>query len=394
MTLANPNIPEEIRKVASDGTALRYALMEMATGPDVIALGRGDPDLPTPPHILEAAAQAVRDRKTSPTRVQGMAKLRKAIADKLNHENGMNLEAANILVTTGGQEALYLIMQVLLNPGDAVLVPDPRYTSYDQAIASAGGQMVMVPTDHDDAFNLTAEAVEAAITPQTKALLIVTPSNPTGGIVTRERLEQIAQVAIKHNLIVISDEIYEKFVFDGWEHFSIASVPGMAERTITLNGFSKTYAMTGLRVGYVAAPRNVIEAMTAVKAYTTGPAATVSQVAAYAAATGPTEPLAEFLRIYEERRAAMKAGLGAMGLDYSDPRGAFFFWANSEPTGIHATELSYLLLKEGNVLIFPGTGFGPNWGGYLRISILQDTGKITAALERMKTVVERYRVEG
>jgi aminotransferase len=391
MTLTNPNIPEEIRKVASDGTALRYALMEMATGPDVIALGRGDPDLPTPEHIIEAAKRAARDGLVAPTPVAGMPALREAVATKLRTENGLAVDANNVIITTGGQEALYLIMQALLDPGDAVLVPDPRYTSYDQAIASAGGQMVMVPTDHEDAFNLRADAIEAAITPQTKALLIVTPSNPTGGIVTRERLEEIAEVAIKHNLIVISDEIYEKFVFDGWEHFSIGSLPGMAERTITLNGFSKTYAMTGLRVGYVAAPIDFIEAMTAIKALTTGPAATVSQHASLAAATGPAEPLAEFIRIYEDRRAAMKAGLDAMGLAYSDPRGAFFFWTNSEPTGIHATELSYLMLKEGNVLIFPGTGFGPNWGGYLRISILQSTEKIRTALARMQTVVEKYR---
>lgn len=391
MTITNPNIPEEIRRVASDGTALRYALMEMATHPDVIALGRGDPDLPTPPHIIEAAKQAVRDGKTDPTPVAGMPTLREAIADKLRRENNLPVDAENVIVTTGGQEGLFLIMQALLDPGDAVLVPDPRYTSYDQAIAAAGGEMVMVPTDHEDAFNLKPDAIEAAITPNTKALLIVTPSNPTGGIVTRERLEQIAEIAVRRNLIVIADEIYEKFVYDGWEHFSIGSLPGMAERTITLNGFSKTYAMTGLRVGYVAAPKNFIDAIARIKAYTTGPAATVSQHASLAAATGPTEPLDEFIRIYTERRQAMKDGLDAMGLNYGDPRGAFFFWTNSAPTGIHATELSYLILSEGKVLIFPGTGFGEKWGGYLRISILQHTDKIKTALDRMKTVVEQYR---
>ncbi|MEO0562394.1 MAG: pyridoxal phosphate-dependent aminotransferase [Chloroflexota bacterium] len=394
MTLQNPNIPEEIRKVASDGTALRYALMEMATDPDVIALGRGDPDLPTPAHIIEAAKRAAQDGKVAPTPISGMPALREAIAAKLSTENGIPLDANNIIVTTGGQEALFLIMQVLLDPGDVVLVPDPRYTSYDQAIASAGGEMVMVPTDHSDAFDLQPEAVEAAITPKTKALLIVTPSNPTGGIVTRERLEKIADIAIRHNLIVISDEIYEKFVFDGHQHFSIASVPGMAERTVTLNGFSKTYAMTGLRVGYVAAPTNFVEAMAKIKAITTGPAATISQYASLAAATGPVEPLQDFIQIYTERRTAMKEGLNHMGLNFSDPRGAFFFWTNSEPTGIHATQLSYLLLKQGNVLIFPGTGFGPNWGGYLRISILQSTEKIREAIVRMQRVVEQYRVGG
>jgi len=393
MSLENPHIPEEIRAVAADGTQLRYALMEMAAAlPDVIALGRGDPDLPTPAHIIEAAKAAVRHGQTAPAPVAGLPELRQAIAKKLVRENGLDVAAENVIVTTGGQEGLFLVMQTLLDPGDEILVPDPRYTSYDDAIFSAGGQMVMVPTDHDDAFNLRPEAVEAAITPRTKALLIVTPSNPTGGIVTEDRLRAIAEVAIRHDLIVISDEIYEKFVYDDWHHFSIGSVPGMAERTITLNGFSKTYAMTGLRVGYAAAPANVVQAMARVKAVTTGPAATISQRAALAAVTGPVEPLLEFKRIYAERRRAMMDGLDAMGLDYSDPRGAFFLWTNSSSTGIHATELSYLLLKEGRVLIFPGTGFGENWGGYLRISLLQSTDKIREALVRMQPVIERYRL--
>jgi aspartate/methionine/tyrosine aminotransferase len=252
--------------------------------------------------------------------------------------------------------------------------------------------MVMIPTDHEDAFNLRPEAVETAITPKTKALLIVTPSNPTGGIVTEDRLRAIAEIAIQHNLIIISDEIYEKFVYDDWQHFSIGSLSGMAERTITLNGFSKTYSMTGLRVGYVAAPVNFVEAMTRAKAVTTGPAATISQHAALAAITGPVEPLLEFKRIYAERRQVMMDGLSAMGLDFSEPRGAFFLWTNSSSTGIHATELSYLLLKEGRVLIFPGTGFGEQWGGYLRISLLQSSDKIREAIERMRRVVDQYRI--
>lgn len=389
---ANPNIPEEIRSVAADGTALRYALMEMATGSDVIALGRGDPDLAMPAHIAATVQQALRDGYSAPSPVAGLPELRQAIAQKLQRENGIPAQMENVIVTTGGQEAVFLLMQVLLNPGDEVLVPDPRYTSYDQAIESAGGRMVMIPTTHEDAFNLQPEAVEAAITPRTKALLIVTPSNPTGGIVTEERLRAIADIAIKHNLIIIADEIYEKFVYDGWQHFSIGSVPGMEERTITLNGFSKTYAMTGLRVGFVAAPQNFAQAMTRVKAVTTGPAATVSQQAGLAALLGPVEPLHEFQRIYGERRQAMMAGLTAMDLDFSDPRGAFFLWTNSSSTGIHATELSYLLLKEGRVLIFPGTGFGENWGGYLRISLLQSTELIHEALGRMQAVIDRYKI--
>lgn len=389
----NPNIPEAIRAVAADGTQLRYALMELSQQfPDAIALGRGDPDLACPPHIIAAAKHALRTHPNEVSAVAGLPELRAAIAEKLRRENGIPAQAENVIVTTGGQEGLFLIMQALLDPGDEVLVPDPRYTSYDEAIESAGGRMVMIPTDHADAFNLRPEAVEAALTPRSKALLIVTPSNPTGGIVTEERLRQIAEIAIRHNLIVISDEIYEQFVYDGWRHFSIGALPGMAERTITLNGFSKTYAMTGLRVGYVCAPANVIDALTRIKALTTGPAAAVSQRAALAALTGSQEPVREFVRIYDERRRVLMAGLRDLGLDYSEPRGAFFLWTNSSSVGIHATELSYLLLKEGRVLIFPGTGFGENWGGYLRISVLQSTDLLREALERMRPIVERYRL--
>lgn len=392
MTLLNPNIPEAVRAVAADGTQLRYALMELsAQYKDAIALGRGDPDLATPPHIVAAAQEALRQGQTDSTPVAGMLELRDAIAAKLRRENGLPVEAENVILTTGGQEAVFLVMQTLLDPGDEVLVPDPRYTSYDEAIESAGGKMVMVATDHEDAFNLRPEAVEAAITARTKALLIVTPSNPTGGIVTEERLRAIAEVAIRHNLIVISDEIYEKFVYDDWQHFSIGSLPGMEDRTITLNGFSKTYAMTGFRCGYAAAPRDFIQGMAKVKAITTGPVATVSQWAGLAALNGSDEALREFQRIYSERRQVMMDGLRAMGLDFSEPRGAFFLWTKTEPTGIHATELSYLLLKEGQVLIFPGTGFGENWGGYLRISILQTTDLLKEALSRMQPVIERYR---
>jgi aminotransferase len=386
------NVPEEVRAVAADGTKLRYALMELtAQYPDAIALGRGDPDLATPRHIIEAVERAIRDQQTGPTPVSGMPALREAVAEKLRRDNGLPVSAENIIITAGGQEGLYLIMQALLDPGDEILVPDPRYTSYDEAIVSAGGSYVLVPTDHEDAFNLRAEAVEAAITPRTKALLIVTPSNPTGGIVTEERLRAIAEVAIRHNLIVISDEIYEKFVYDDWRHFSIGSLPGMAERTITLNGFSKSYAMTGFRCGYVAAPVNLIEAMTRVKAITSGAAATISQWGGLAAVTGPQDAIDDFRRIYGERRQIMMDGLSRLGLDYSDPRGAFFLWTNSASTGIHATELSYLLLRDAHVLIFPGTGFGEQWGGYLRISILQSTALLQEALERMEPLINTYR---
>lgn len=390
---ANPNIPEEVRAVAADGTQLRYALMEMARAmEDVIALGRGDPDLDTPPHIVEAAKSAIRDGRTQPTPVKGMEELRAAIAEHMHEVNGLPVAVENVMVTTGGQEGLFLAIQALIDPGDEILVPDPRYSSYDDAIRRAGGIMVSVPTNREDAFNLEAEAVEAAITPASKALLIVTPSNPTAGIVTEERARAIADVAIRHNLIVIVDEIYGKIVYEPWRHFSIGSLPGMAERTITLDAFSKSYAMTGWRCGYAAAPANVIDAMARIKQVTTGPVAAVSQWAGLAAITGPQDCVSEYLNIYTERRGVLLSGLDRMGFAYGEPRGGLFVWADSSSTGIHAAELSYLLLKEGRVLVFPGTAFGDQWREYLRITMLEPIDTLKAAVERMLPVLDRYRL--
>ena len=393
MTIANPNIPESVRSVAADGTQLRYALMEMAGQmDDIITLGSGDPDLPTPAHIVKAANRAMREQRTGLTPVKGLPQLRGAIAAHMRDHNGLPVGADNVMLTTGGQEGVFLAIQALIDPGDEILVPDPRYTSYDDAIRRAGGKMVMVPTNREDAFNLEAEAVEAAITLKSKALLIVTPSNPTAGIVTEDRLRAIADVCIRHNLIVIVDEIYGKIVYEPWRHFSIGSLPGMAERTITLDAFSKTYAMTGWRCGYVAAPENVIDAMARIKQVTTGPVATVSQWAGLAAITGPQDCVAEYKAIYTERRKVLLDGLIEMGLAYGEPRGGLFVWTDSSSTGMHATELSYLLLKEGRVLIFPGTAFGEKWREYVRITLLEPIEVLREAVERMLPVLERYRL--
>ncbi len=384
--------PAELRAVASDGTKLRYAFMELAADiPDAIALGRGDPDLDTPEHVIAAAKAAVHDGGADvPTPAAGLPALRAAVAAKLRADNGIPVDSDGVLITGGGQEGLYLLIQTLLDPGDEILVPDPRYTSYDQAITQAGAQMVLVPTYAEDDFDLRPEEVESAITPATKALLIVTPSNPTAGIVTPRNLRAIARLAEKHNLVVISDEIYEQYVYQPSTHLSIASLPGMYERTITLGGVSKTYAMTGWRIGYAAGPPDFIEAMTVVKSAATGAAATVSQYAALAAITGPQDVVTEYFGIYARRRQLMMDGLRELGFSFSEPRGAFFIYTNAASCGIPAFELSYLLLKEGHVLIFPGTAFGEKWVDWLRISLLQPEDKLREALDRMTTVLQRH----
>lgn len=380
---------DEIRKL--DGAQLRYALMELAQEvPDAIALGRGDPDLDTPQHVLEAARAAARESVQPLPPAAGLSELREAIARRAATDHGLSVTADNVLVTTGGQEGLFLVMNALLGPGDEILVPDPRYTSYDQAIEHSGAASVAVPTYPEDAFDLKAANIEPLITEKTKALLLVTPSNPTGGIISREEATKIAKLAQKHNFVVISDEIYGKFVWPPYEHVSMGSLPGMEKHVITLSGFSKAWAMTGFRVGYIIAPADTIEALTLLKASTTGAVARISQAAALAAADGSDDCIDEARNIYSERRDILAAGLTGMGLNYAEPRGGFFFWVDSSPTGLRALELSYLLLNEARVLIFPGTAFGERWSDYLRITTLQPTEVLEEAITRMTPVVQQY----
>ena len=379
------NSLEEIQSL--DGTRLRYALLDLAREmPDAIALGRGDPDLDTPAFIVEAAREALA-RPLAVAPVAGLPDLRAAIAANALRDHAIAITAENVLITTGGQEALFLVMNLLLNPGDEILVPDPRYTSYDQAIEHTGATSVSVPTHAADGFDLDPAEVERRITPRSKALLLVTPSNPTGGIITPERALALADIARRHNLVIVSDEIYGKFVWEPFRHTSIAAAPDMLDRVITISGFSKAYAMTGWRVGYILAPASAIRAMAAMKQHTTGPVATLSQHAALAAALSDDACVTSFRAIYKARRDLLGAGLSAMGLPFGEPRGGFFFWADSSATGLRALDLSYFLLRHARVLIFPGTAFGAAWSNYLRITTLQPTAVLAEAVRRMSPVM-------
>ena len=363
-----------------------FALQALAAErPDAISLGLGDPDLPTPAHIVAAAKLAIDEGRTGPAPTNGLPELRGAIARKLARVNGVEVDAASeVLVTTGSQEALFLLIQALIEPGDEILVPDPRYPSYDAAIALAGGKMVLVPTAEEHKFQLQPEDVARRITPRTKALLLISPSNPTGAVVPPESLRQIAQLAIEHDFIVISDEIYESFLSGGAEHLSIGSLPGMRERTITLNGLSKAYAMTGWRVGYIAAPAEFIAAVASLKAMINVHAPTVSQWAAVAALDGPQECVEEMRRTYARRRGLLTDALREFGFTFGEPQGAFYVWTNISTTGLSDVQFSYRLLRDAGVLVFPGTSFGEAWGDYMRFTLLQPEPVMIEAIDRME----------
>ena len=368
--------------------SVRTRMLDIAAGlDDVIALGRGDPDLATPAHIVAAGQRALAGGATHYTHPMGLPALREAIASHLAEVDGLDYAVDEIVVTTGAQEAVFAAMLACINPGDEVIVPSPGYTSYDQAIELAGGVPVAVPTHEADDFALTAAAVEARLSPRTRMLCLLNPSNPTGSVTPPGEVEALAALAKERDLLVISDEIYARLVYDGAEVLPVARLPGMKERTITINGFSKAYAMTGWRVGYFAAAPGLAKALTEVHHGLTICAPAVSQHAALAALEGPQDCVEEMRRTYDERRQVMCRALDGMGLSYGRPRGAFYVYANVSRTGLAASQFCVRLLEDARVMIFPGSLFGDHNDDFLRISLLQPVARIEEAVARMAGTV-------
>ncbi len=380
------------KRVPVSDVSYRTKMTEMASKlDDVIAMGRGDPDFHTPAHICEAAKRAIDANEHHYTAPAGMPQLRAAIADMLRRDNALDYAADEIIVTAGAQEGVMLCMLALIEAGDEVLMPSPRFTSYDAAVEMCGGRCVSVPTVEANDFALDPDEIERRITPQTKLLVLVTPNNPTGAVTPPDAIRRIAGIVVRHDLIVISDEIYARIIFDGSEHLSIGSLPGMKERTITLNGFSKSYAMTGWRVGYVAAPASFVRRLTEPRHTLSINASTPAQWAALAALTGPQEAVDDMVRAYAERRAFFMRALDGMGLSYGHPGGGFYIYCNVESTGLPAPLFCEKLLQEARVLVFPGTLFGDADDRYIRFGLLQPMPLIEEAARRMKEALPRLR---
>ena len=380
-------------RVHEEDVSFRTRMLEIAADlPDVIALGRGDPDFHTPKHIVEAAKAAIDANQHHYTHPAGLPELRAAIAEKMRADNNLDYSADEVIVTDGVQEAIMVCMLALVNEGDEVLLPSPRFTSFDDAVRLCGGVPVPVPTYERDDFALMPTEIEACLTERTKVLVLVTPNNPTGAVTPPAVIQEIADLAECHDLVVISDELYEKLIYEGSEHLSIASLPGMKERTITLNGFSKAYAMTGWRVGYLAAPQSFIRMLIELRHTLSINTSTPAQFAALAALTGPQDAVEKMRQAYAERRVYMMEALDQMGLTYGHPGGAFYIYANISCTGLPSPQFCETLLREGQVLIFPGTMFGDESEDYIRISYLQSLERIKEAVARMERVIAKYRV--
>ena len=361
-----------------------------AAGRDVIDLGGGDPDFPTPMHIVQAAADAMEAGDTHYVASAGIIELRREIARKLREENGVEYSTEEIVVTPGGKPAVYSAIMTLIDEGDEVLVLDPGWVSYVPEIVMAQGTPVNVPLSPDDNFAITDERIRPYITTRTRAVILCTPNNPTGRVATRAELDVLAKLAQEFDLLVFSDEIYEKLIYDGHTHISIASLPGMRERTVTLNGFSKAYAMTGWRLGFLAAPAPIVRQMLKLYSHSLTCAASFSQRGAVAALAGPQDAIHRMVEAYDRRRRFVTAGLNAIpGIRCALPEGAFYALPDIRGTGLSSAECAELLLEQGGIAVTPGSAFGPAGEGFIRLSYATSDELLHDAIRRIGEVLAR-----
>ena len=375
-------IADHIRGIPRSGIRDFFEIVQSMD--DVISLGIGEPDFATPWHIREAAIYALEKGRTGYTSNLGLPRLRRSISDYVQKHFGIRYEPlSEILVSVGVSEAIDLALRALLNRGDEVVYHEPCYVSYSPSIIMAGGVPKAVTTRAEEGFALRAEDLEKAITPRTRVLMLNFPTNPTGASMKPEELEKIASVCARHNLVVLTDEIYSELIYDNGSHTSIAALPGMKERTVFLHGLSKAFAMTGWRIGFACAPAELIEAMMKIHQYSILCASIMGQDAAIEALERG-EPSVEMMRReYERRRNFIVSSLNEMGLECASPRGAFYVFPKITSTGLTSRDFSMKLLKEKKVAVVPGTAFGSGGEGHVRCSFATALDQIKIAMERM-----------
>jgi aminotransferase len=380
-------VAEHVQGIPRSGIREFFDLVQNTVG--VISLGVGEPDFVTPWHIREAAIYALERGKTTYTSNLGLLKLREAISANVEKNFGICYDPKNqILVAVGVSEALDIALRAVLNPGDEVIYHEPCYVSYAPSVVLTHGKAVAVSCKAENAFAVTATAIEAAVTPRSKVLMLNFPTNPTGGTMTQTELLKIAEVVKKHNLLVITDEIYSELTFEG-QHVSIASLPGMKERTIFLHGFSKAYAMTGFRIGYACGPVELIEAMMKIHQYAMLCASIISQEAAIEALNHGERDTVEMRDQYKVRRNFIVNAFNSMGLACHLPRGSFYAFPSIESTGMNSKDFATGLLRQEKVACVPGGAFGQSGEGYVRCCFATSLEQIQIATERMARFVSR-----
>jgi aminotransferase len=378
------------RVQATPPSGIRKFFDIAATMENVISLGIGEPDFVTPQPILQAGIDSLKRGETAYTSNSGTIELRTALSRHLANLYGVSYNPADeILITVGVSEALYLAMTAVLNPDDEVIIPEPCFVSYAPEVVFAGGVPVMVPTYVEHHFEVTAVDIEKAITPKTKAIFLGYPNNPTGAVMTRETMSEIAQLAEIHDLLLISDEIYDQLVY-GVAHVCVPSLPGMRERTILLGGFSKNYAMTGWRIGYACAPPDLLDAMRKVHQYTIMSAPTTAQAAALVALEQGAPHVIAMRDEYDRRRRLIVDGFNSLGLDCFEPRGAFYAFPSIARSGMSSDDFAMRLLEEQEVAMVPGDAFGASGAGFMRASYATAYEKIEEALNRIESFMRRH----
>ena len=385
---------KELSKVASRVTPspIRKMFNLAAQMQDVVSFSVGEPDFHTPDHIVEAAIQALKDGEHHYTPNAGILPLRQAISKRIRTSHGLNYDPdSQIIVTAGGMEALMLTMHCILDPGDQFILGDPCWTNYSRQIEICSADPLFVPVTGENGFLFDPEDLERSITPRTKGFIINSPSNPTGSIATADALERLAQIAVKHDLYVISDEVYQNILYDDAAAPSIATMPGMAERTIIINSFSKTYAMTGWRVGYAVGPSHIIENMVKLQENIAACVTTFAQFGALAALEGPSEPVDQMVATYAERRDYLVSQLKQIpGLHFCVPQGTFYLFLDISETGMNAEEFAKDLLQKQRVIMVPGEAFGENGKNYIRISFATSMETIQEGIRRLAVYMQTY----
>lgn len=384
-------LSERVQRISSSGIRRIFDLAARKGKSDLISLGLGEPDFDTPDHIKQAAHRAIDEGFNRYTPNAGHPPLRKAIAEKLKVENGLDYDAdSEILVTVGGINAIHMAILSVVDPEDHVLIPDPSFVAFEPCVIMAGGRAVHIPLREEHGFRLQAEDLEARITPRTKMIIVNTPHNPTGAVLSREELEGIADVARRHRLFVLADEVYEKLVYPEARHVSMASLPGMRDCTITVHSFSKVFCMCGWRIGYAAASKPIVDQMLKLQQFNAVHAPSHAQMGALAGLTGPQDFLEEMRAEYDRRRQFLIPRLNRIpGLSCVMPQGTFYAFLNIKSLGRSSEEVSRVLLDDAGVVTVPGSALGQFGEGFLRLSFTVPIDRLEVAADRIEATVAR-----
>ena len=388
--IADRALAERVKAVPPSGIRRFFDILASMDG--VISLGVGEPDFDTPPQVVEASVRSLRAGRTHYTSNYGTIELRRALAAHLERRYGLSYDPAReLLITVGASEAVDLALRATCDPGDEIVLHEPSYVAYPPAVTFAGGIVRFVPTRLEDDFALDPAAVEAAITPRTKALFLGYPCNPTGAVLPDEVQDELARIAVRHDLLVYSDEIYDRLGYGSYRHRAMSALTGMRDRTILMGGFSKAYAMTGWRVGYLAAPAGILEGIVKVHQYAIMSAPSTAQDAALAALTSAEEDVERMVAEYDRRRRLLVDGLNRLGLTTFEPRGAFYAFPRITSTGLDSDGFARGLLEEERVAVVPGNAFGPSGEGHVRACYATRYEQLEEALVRIGRFVDRRR---